>query len=477
MNETELTSLGLVEAAELIRQRAISPVELTQACLKRIERLDGKLISFITVNAEQALEQARQAEQELMRSPAEASQAVGVLHGVPLALKDLFETEGVRTTAGSLFYAKYIPSEDAAVVRKLRQAGALVLGKTNMHEIALGLTNVNPHYGACRNPWGLERVAGGSSGGSAAALAARFCPGALGTDTGGSIRVPAALCGVVGLKPTFGRISLRGVIPLSWNLDHVGPMARRVRDVALLLQVMAGYDAREPNSVDIPADDYSAQLNKGIKGWHIALAEDEYFAATEEAVQQAVNQAAAVLQKCGAHVERVAFPGAHQAALANGMTVTADAATLHAERLRTQPGKFGSDVLQRLKTGAALPLTDYVQARRIQTQMRRQFAEFFEVYDILLMPTTPVVAPPIEGPNAVELARLLTRYTAPFNLTGLPAISVPCGFTAQGLPVGGPLGLPIGLQMVAKPWAEAQLLRAAYTYEQASDWQAAEPAL
>ncbi len=464
--------MSLVEAAELIRQRAISPVELTQACLKRIERLDGKLISFITVSAEQALEQARQAEQELMRS-----QAVGVLHGIPLALKDLFETEGVRTTAGSLFYAKYIPSEDAAVVRKLRQAGALLLGKTNMHEIALGLTSVNPHYGACRNPWALEHVAGGSSGGSAAALAARFCPGALGTDTGGSIRVPAALCGVVGLKPTYGRVSLRGVIPLSWNLDHAGPMARRVRDVALLLQVMAGYDAHDPNSVNVPVEDYSAQLNKGVKGWHIALAEDEYFAPTEEAVQQAVNQAAVVLQKCGAHVERVAFPGAHQAALANGMMVTADAAAFHAERLRTQPGKFGADVLQRLKSGAALPLNDYIQARRIQTQMRRQFTEFFEVYDILLMPTTPVVAPPIEGPNAVELARLLTRYTAPFNLTGLPAITVPCGFTQQGQPVGKPTGLPIGLQMVAKPWAEAQLLRAAYAYEQATDWHSTEPAL
>jgi aspartyl-tRNA(Asn)/glutamyl-tRNA(Gln) amidotransferase subunit A len=469
MNEAELTSLSLAEAAELIRRRAISPVELTQACLKRIERLDGKLISFITVSAEQALKQAHQAEQELMRSQAEESQALGILHGIPLALKDLFETEGVRTTAGSLFYSKYIPSEDAAVVRKLRQAGALLLGKTNMHEIALGLTSVNPHYGACRNPWALERVAGGSSGGSAAALAARFCPGALGTDTGGSIRVPAALCGVVGLKPTFGRVSLRGVIPLSWNLDHVGPMARRVGDAALLLQVMAGYDAREPNSVNIPVEDYSAQLKKGVKGWHIALAEDEYFAPTEETVQQAVNQAAVVLQKCGAHVERVAFPGAHQAALANGLMVVADAAAFHAERLRTQPGKFGSDVLQRLKSGAALPLIDYIQARRIQTQMRRQFTEFFEVYDILLTPTTPVVAPPIEGPNAVELARLLTRYSAPFNLTGLPAITVPCGFTAQGLPVG--------LQMVAKPWAEAQLLRAAYAYEQATDWQAAEPVL
>jgi aspartyl-tRNA(Asn)/glutamyl-tRNA(Gln) amidotransferase subunit A len=467
MNEAELTALSLAEAAELVRRRVISPRELTRACLERIERLDGKLTSFITVSAELALEQARQAEEELVRNQGEASAGLGCLHGVPLALKDLFETEGVRTTAGSLFYDKYVPSENAAVVEKLRQAGAILIGKTNMHEIALGLTSNNPHYGACHNPWALDHVAGGSSGGSAAALAARFCPGALGTDTGGSIRVPAALCGVVGLKPTFGRVSLRGVIPLSWNLDHVGPMARRVRDVALLLQVIAGYDAREANSVNIPVEDYSVHIAKGVKGWHIALAEDEYFASTEETVQQAVSQAAEQLEALGAHVERVPFPGAHQAALANGLMVVADAAAFHAERLRTQPEKFGVDVLQRLNSGAALPLNDYIQSRRVQSQMRRQFAAFFEVYDILLLPTTPVVAPPIEGPNAVELARLLTRYTAPFNLTGLPAISLPCGFTAQGL--------PIGLQMVAKPWAEAQLLRAAYAYEQDSEWHTMEP--
>jgi len=467
MSETELTALSLAQAAELIQKREISPLDLTRACLQRIERLDSRLSSFITLTAERALEQARQAEQALAHS--RAGQPLGSLFGIPLALKDLFETEGVRTTAGSLFYAQHIPTADAAAVGKLRAAGAVLLGKTNMHEIALGLTSRNPHFGDCRNPWALEHVAGGSSGGSAAALAARFCPGALGTDTGGSVRVPAALCGVVGLKPTFGRVSLRGVIPLSWNLDHVGPLARQVKDVALLLQAIAGYDRRDPGSVDVPVDDYLLQIAAGIKGWRIALAEDDYFAPTEAAVQQAVGQAALALQNSGAQIERVAFPDAHPAALANGMMVTADAAALYADRLHTQPEKFGADVLIRLKSGAALPLYDYIQARRIQTQMRRQFIEFFADYDILLMPTTPVVAPPIEGPNAVELARLLTRYTAPFNLTGLPAVSLPCGFTAQGL--------PIGLQMIAKPWAEASLLRAAYAYEQATDWHETAPKL
>jgi aspartyl-tRNA(Asn)/glutamyl-tRNA(Gln) amidotransferase subunit A len=469
MNEMELTALNLIEAAELIRQRVISPVELTQACLNRIEGLDAKICSFITVNSEHAMDQARRAEQELMRDQGQAGGSISSLFGVPVALKDLYETEGLRTTAGSLFYSNHIPTADAQVVKKLRAAGAVVLGKTNMHEIALGLTSINPYFGACRNPWSLEHVAGGSSGGSAAALAACFCSGALGSDTGGSIRVPAALCGVVGLKPTFGRVSLQGVIPLSWNLDHAGPMARRVKDVALLLQVMAGYDAHDPNSIDLPQEDYLTNLTQGVKGWHIALAEDEYFASTEKVVQQAVNQAALVLESCGAHVERIAFPGAYQAALSNGLMVIADAATLYSDQLRTQPGKFGPDVLQRLKSGATLPLNDYIQARRIQAQMRRRFTEFFEIYDILLTPTTPVVAPPVEGPNAVELARLLTRYTSPFNLTGLPAISLPCGFTAQRL--------PIGLQMVAKSWAEAGLLRAAYAYEQATDWHQAMPQL
>jgi len=312
-------------------------------------------------------------------------------------------------------------------------------------------------------------VAGGSSGGSAAALAARLCFGALGSDTGGSIRVPAALCGIAGLKPTFGRVSLRGVIPLSWNLDHVGPMARRVKDLAILLQVIAGYDPEDASSVQAPVDDYLSEIDLGVRGWRIALARDDYFANSDPEIEQMVGAAARVFVDLGSSLHERPFPGARQAAQANGQMVIADAAVFHRERLQSLPDDFGVDVRQRLMNGAALGLSEYIQARRAQTLLRRQFETFFDSYDLLLAPTTPISAPLIEGPDALEMAGKLTRFTAPFNLTGLPAISIPCGFTSAGLPVG--------LQIVARSWAEARLLRAAQAFESATNWHGYEPKL
>lgn len=459
----EITDFTLSEISEQIANRKVSPVELVQACLARIESLDSTLNTFITLSGDLALDAARQAELEIrqgnIRSP---------LHGIPLALKDLFETKGLLTTAGSLFFKEYIPEADAWVVEKLTTAGALILGKLNLHEIALGVTNVNPHFGPCRNPWNTLRVSGGSSGGSASALAARLVYGALGTDTGGSIRIPAALCGVVGLKPTYGRVSLRGVVPLSWNLDHVGPMGRSVTDVALLLQTIAGHDAQDPYCVDMPVDDYQKNLREGVKGWRIALASDAYFREiTDSEVWHAVQIASQVFESLGAQAALVEFPEARQAARANGLMTPADAAAFHRERLESHPEMFGADVRQRLQTGAAFSSTEYILARRTQTLLRHQFTRFFDDYDILLTPTTPIAAPPIEGPDAVEQARLLTRFTAPFNLTGLPALSLPCGFTREGL--------PIGLQIVGRPWAEAKILRAAFAYEQATEWHLRKP--
>jgi aspartyl-tRNA(Asn)/glutamyl-tRNA(Gln) amidotransferase subunit A len=274
---------------------------------------------------------------------------------------------------------------------------------------------------------------------------------------------------VVGLKPTHGRVSLRGVIPLSWNLDHAGPMARRVLDAALLLKVIAGYDPDDPYSEDVPVEDYADGIQEGVRGWRIGLADDDYFDRTQPEVMQAVQSAARTFEALGARVERSPFPDIYQAALANGMMVVSDAAAFHAARVLDNPQDFGADVLQRLQTGAALPLKEYISARRTQTLLRRQFERTFENYDLLIMPTTPVEAPPIDGPDAVELARLLTRYTAPFNLTGLPALSLPCGFT--------PAGLPVGLQLIGPHWAEARVLRAGYAYEQATDWHLRQPAL
>jgi len=452
----ELTSLTIHAAACLLKQKEISPVDLTRAHLERIQLLDQGLNSFITLTPEIALQQARQAEAEIRRG-----EYKGWLHGIPLALKDLYETQGIRTTAGSSFFADYIPDVDAFVVQNLKNNGAVLLGKLNMHEIALGVTNENPHYGDCCNPWDLKRISGGSSGGNAAALAAGLCMGALGSDTGGSIRIPSALCGVVGFKPTSGRVSLRGVIPLSWNLDHVGPMARCVRDVAILLQAIAGYDPQDAWSMDEPMEDYLAEPLTSLSDWRIALAADDYYTNKEFVdgeVLQAVQKAAQVFEDLGARVERVSFPYALDAVMANGLMTPADAAAFHHQRVSDNPQGFGRDVLKRLQTGAAYTSTEYSLARRMQTILRCKFIEFFNDYDLLLTPTTPITAPIRGSADAVERARLLTRFTAPFNLTGLPALSVPCGWSSEKM--------PIGLQIVSKPWAESRVLLAGELYEQ-----------
>ena len=452
----ELTSLKIHQAAALLKKGEISPVELTQAHLERIQELNPKLNAFITLTPELAMKQARQAEAEIQRG-----EYKGALHGIPLGLKDLFETEGIRTTAGSTFFAEYIPEVDAAVVKKLKDAGAVILGKLNMHEIALGVTNENPHYGDCCNPWNLQHITGGSSGGNAAALSAGLCMGALGSDTGGSIRIPSSLCGVVGLKPTYGRVSLLGVIPLSWNLDHAGPMARCVKDLAILLQVIAGYNPQDAWSIDMPVDGYLTKPEKDMHSWRIALATDGYFTDQEvvdEEVLKAVKQAAQVFEKLGAQVEQVPFPNAREAAMANGLMTPSDAAAFHHQRLAENPQGFGKDVLKRLQTGAAYTSIEYALARRMQTILRCQFNEFLDEYDLLLTPTTPITAPVRGSADAVERARLLTRFTAPFNLTGLPALSVPCGWSSKTM--------PIGLQIIGKAWAERKVLLGGELYEQ-----------
>jgi len=461
------TTLTLVEARRLIGAGRLSPCELVQEVLQRIERIQPLLNCYLTWAPGRALAEAKEAERE---SPAGAGKP---LAGIPLAVKDIFETAGMPTTAGSKFDLRSpaagepepagSAAADAAAVNSLRAAGAVLIGKLNMHEIALGVTNENPHFGDCRNPWDVERITGGSSGGSAAALAAGLCLASLGTDTGGSIRIPASLCGVVGLKPTRGRVSLRGIIPLSWNLDHAGPMARSVADAALLLRLIEGYDAEDPASLRIPRGGVLSRLQGGVRGWKIALADDGYFAdpgTVDAEVLSAVRSAADVFRRLGARVEAMPFPGAKEAALANGMMTQADAAAFHRKRLAAAPDRFGRDVLQRLQAGAELPLAEYISARRTQNESRRRFERFFERWDILLTPTTPIPAPPRSGEDAVDRARLLTRFTAPFNLTGLPALSLPCGLTAGGL--------PIGLQLVAVPWGDGRVLRAAYAYERAA---------
>jgi aspartyl-tRNA(Asn)/glutamyl-tRNA(Gln) amidotransferase subunit A len=459
----DLTKLSITEAAGLLQKGDCSSVALTEAHLNKIAALDPQINAFITVTPEAAIHQARAADKIFEQYRANGGPGPGLLCGIPIALKDLYETRGLRTTAGSKFFKDYIPETDAFTVTRLFQAGAVLLGKLNLHEIALGVTTVNPHFGTCKNPHALDRIAGGSSGGSAAALVAGLCMGSLGSDTGGSIRIPSSLCGCVGLKPTFGRVSLRGVLPLSWNLDHAGPMARTVMDTAILLQAVAGYDAEDPYSVNVPVDDFLAGIQGGIAGWRIALAKSDFFSEkTDHQVAKAVDEAALVFQFLGAHVESVDFADAREASRANSLMTISDAAAFHEERLNACPGDFGDDVRERLQMGAAIPSTQYIKARRTQSLLRHRFRGFFHHYDLLLLPATAVPAPPIAGPSALEQAALLTRFTGPFNLTGLPAISIPCGFTGDGL--------PMGLQITGPAWSEARILQAAHAYEKTARW-------
>ena len=451
-----LSFLSLTNQRDLIKSREINASELADACYRQIERLNPTLNAFITVIPPEQL------------SAQEETQS-GLLQEIPIAVKDLYNTKGIRTTAGTRFFADHIPQEDAYVVQKIKKAGAQIIGKTNTHEIALGVTNNNPHYGACRNPWDITRTPGGSSGGSAVAVATGMAMAALGTDTGGSIRIPASLCGVVGLKPTFGRVSLRGILPLSWNLDHAGPITRKVEDAALMLQVMGGYDELDPASMKTLPGDYYSHLRDGIKDRKFALATGSFIEESDPEVLEAVRKTAQVLEEQGAVITETNVDFLKEAAVANALMTQADGAAFHRERLKEHPDWFGADVRQRLEIGAAFTSSEYILARRTQAEVKRQLELLFEEYDGLLLPTTPITAPVLEGENALERARQLTRFTAPFNLTGLPALTIPCGFTSEGL--------PIGLQIVSRAWNEAGVLRTGYAFQQATEWHTRMPSI
>jgi aspartyl-tRNA(Asn)/glutamyl-tRNA(Gln) amidotransferase subunit A len=351
----------------------------------------------------------------------------------------------------------------------LREAGALIIGKTNTHEIALGVTGNNPHYGTARNPWDKTRIPGGSSSGSAIAVATGMAVAALGTDTGGSIRIPASLCGVVGLKPTYGRVSTRGVFPLSWNLDHVGPLTTCVRDAALVLQIISAYDPLDPASIKMLTGDYLGHLVDDMEGRKFALGVGEFINTSDPEVLNAVCEAAKVFESMGCRVQEVNVDWMRDAALANKTMTQSDGAAVHRDRLREHPEMFGEDVRRRLEDGAKTTSTEYILARRTQTEARKRCELFFESHEFLLVPTTPIAAPTVDGHDAVEQAGRLTRFTAPFNLTGLPALSIPCGFTSEGL--------PIGLQIISRAWGDAKVLNAGYAFEQATEWHKRKPAL
>jgi aspartyl-tRNA(Asn)/glutamyl-tRNA(Gln) amidotransferase subunit A len=456
MQATELLDADLAEVATRLRRRELSPVELTTVALARIDRVEPGLHAFVTVMAGEARAAARAAEQEIG-----AGRYRGPLHGVPIGVKDLCETAGVPTTAGSSFLARWIPDRDAAVVRRLREAGAVIIGKLNLHEFAFGATGINPHAGTARNPWDPDRVTGGSSSGSGAAVAAGTCFAALGSDTGGSIRIPASLCGVVGIKPTHGRVSLRGVVPLAPSLDTVGPMARSVRDAALLLQAIAGHDPEDPWSVDVPVGDYSAHLDAGVAGIRVGVPSEYAFDGCEPEVAAAAARAVAVLESLGARRVEVKGDALGLWWIANMDVLLAEAADFHRQRYEVHATGFGEDVRGILAAALALPASQRASAARLRDALRRGEAEerLFVAADVLLMPATPVVAPRVADVAPADPLASLTHNTAPFNLAGLPALSIPCGVTTTGL--------PIGLQIVGRHWDEATLLRVAAAYEAA----------
>jgi aspartyl-tRNA(Asn)/glutamyl-tRNA(Gln) amidotransferase subunit A len=447
------------EAARALRERRTSSEELTRLAIEQTERLNPKLNAFITITAESALEGARQADTELA-----AGNDRGPLHGIPIAHKDLFLTRGVRTTAGSKIYENFVPDHDAAVVEKLDAAGAVSLGKLNMHELAFGITSTNPHYGAVRNPWNPEHIPGGSSGGSGAAVATDIVFGATGSDTGGSIRIPAAFCGVVGLKPTYGRVSRFGALPLAFSLDHMGPLARTVRDAAILLNAMAGYDSRDPASARRPVPDFVPEEHCAIRGLRIGVPERFFFARLDPEVQSAVTGAIQRAEGLGADVRMVDLPDIAALNTAGMVIQFCEVAAVLEPHLGARE-RFGKDVLALVDQGRFLSGPDYVNAQRVRRQAQQDFRRVWKEVDCLMMPTTAIPAPRIGetlariGEQEEEIRSASTRLVRSFNALGLPALSMPCGRTMAGL--------PIGLQMIGPPFQEALILRAGAALEDA----------
>jgi aspartyl-tRNA(Asn)/glutamyl-tRNA(Gln) amidotransferase subunit A len=441
--------------APLLRAKDISPLELTRACLERIEKLNPTLNAFITVTADSALAQARAAESEIARG-----EWRGPLHGVPIALKDIIDTAGIRTTAASALFADRIPTEDAEVVRRLKQAGAIILGKNNLHELAYGGSSLVSHFGDVHNPWDTGSIAGGSSGGSAAAVAAGLCFAAIGTDTAGSIREPAALCGSVGLKPTYGRVSSRGVTPLSWSLDHVGPLTASVADAAIVLQAIAGYDPADITTLEVPVADYVSATREGSKSLRVCVPRAYFYDDLVPEVAAAVEEALGVIKALVADVKDVTLD-----VPTNRKLQSAESYAYHAENIAKAPEKYQPETLRRINSGANISAAEYISGRRELDQARRSIREVFSGVDVLITPTVPIPAPAIadlkKTTEALRPAELrLLRNTRPFNVWGLPAISVPCGFTQSAL--------PIGLQIAGPHWREDLVLRLAHAYEQAT---------
>jgi len=475
-HEDALAFATIEDLAALLAKRKISPVELTELYLRRIEQHNPGLNAFLTITADEALAAARHAEKELARHRRSGKRHSPLL-GIPISLKDNIWTRGIRTTAGSKILRDFVPTADATAARKLFRAGAVLLGKTNMHEFAYGITSSNPHYGDAHNPWSRDRITGGSSGGSAAAIAAGLCAASLGTDTGGSIRVPSALCGIVGLKPTFGRVSVFGTVPLAPSFDHVGPLARSVPDAAILLGLVAGRDPLDSTSSAHRVEDFRGALAKPLRKFRLGRPHEHYWEKLDSEVRRAAESALRDLEKSGATIREVSLPHLTDSLQAATDISLAEATHGHeaAGFFPADAADYGKDVRQRLEAGKDVTALNYLAGLDVRKRLLAEFDAAFRNVDVLVAPTAPIPAPfigadfvPIDG-EQVGVRPALVGMCRPANFTGLPAISVPCGFTREGLPVG--------LQFIGRAFDEATLLRIAYAYERAHDWKERHPLL
>jgi aspartyl-tRNA(Asn)/glutamyl-tRNA(Gln) amidotransferase subunit A len=463
MNDREITRLNISQLTEKIRSKEISPVDLTDVFLSRIEKLDSKINSFITVMKEEARKDAAKI-QEMISS----RDRIGLLGGIPFGIKDLIATKGTRTTSGSKFLSDFIPKYDAAVVQKIRSEGGVILGKNNLAEFAYHAVTRNPFFGSVKNPWNLEYEAGGSSGGSSAAVAASLCVASVGTDTGGSIRIPSALCANVGLKPTYGRVSTFGVTPLSWSLDHVGIIGNCVADVAIILEVIAGQDPRDPLTSDevVPKFSVKSESSPGVR---IGVPEEYFF---EEGLQSDVRKSVMstidLLKELGARIIPISLSYMKFTRYVTVVVMSSEASAYHEKFIREHSEDYGKDTLSRLELGNVIPATWYVKAQRLRHLILDEFQRACKNVDVIITPTTPIVAPRLDqtdleyGGVRIPVARLLPRFTSAFNLLGVPAMSMVCGFSSEGLPVG--------MQIIGKPFTEKMLFDIGEMIESNTEW-------
>ncbi len=469
MDKSELPFLSATELGSLIKSREVSPVEATEAYLERIPQVDGKLNSYITVTAERAMADAHQAEQEIV-----SGKYRGPMHGIPIGIKDQVYTKGILTTGGSTILKDFVPSEDATVVTNLIEAGAVLLGKLNMSEFAMGDAFEHP-YGRPHNPWDLSRNAGTSSSGSSAATAAFLCATSLGEDTGGSIRGPASFCGLVGIRPSWGRVSRHGVLGASWSMDQVGPISRTVSDCAITLAAIAGHDPKDGYTWDVPVPDYLAALSGGVQGLKIGVITERVQGdAVDPQVRDLVVQAIAQLGELGAVVSEIDIPLIAQSAVISTTVTYGDVSGIHREGIDQRLKEYDYNLQLRLLTGAILPAQAHQKAVRLRHMLRQQILDALEQVDVLVMPTSSIPASPLPEKAGVESKEAFMEmlggrrsFTAPFNLASVPALSINCGFTSEGLPVG--------LQIAGKPFDESTVFRVAHAYEQATDWHTRRP--